>query len=200
MLVFWKQSLVFLAVPKTGTTAIEGALAPRATLVVRDPPHLKHSPVYRYHRHVRPFLATAGEREWDLTAMVRHPVDWLASWWRYRARDDLAGHPNSTRGMGFDDFVDAYCRGKPPSFANVGSQARFVAAPEGTPGIAHLYRYEAQEAFLSFLSERLDGPVEPGRKNVSPAREEAVLSTRMRTKFETKRAAEFEVWEGAKTR
>ena len=28
MLVFWAEKLVFLAVPKTGTTALEGALAP----------------------------------------------------------------------------------------------------------------------------------------------------------------------------
>ena len=40
MLVFWKENLVFLAVPKTGTTAIEGALAPRASMVLRDPPIL----------------------------------------------------------------------------------------------------------------------------------------------------------------
>ena len=50
MLVFWKERLVFLAVPKTGTTALEGALAPKAALVFRDPPILKHTPLYRYRR------------------------------------------------------------------------------------------------------------------------------------------------------
>ena len=52
MLVFWKELLVFLAVPKTGTTALEGALAPNAALVFRDPPILKHTPLYRYRRLV----------------------------------------------------------------------------------------------------------------------------------------------------
>jgi hypothetical protein len=33
MLVFSKQNLVFLAVPKTGTTAIEMALRPKADIV-----------------------------------------------------------------------------------------------------------------------------------------------------------------------
>ena len=50
MLVFWKQKLVFLSVPKTGTTAFQHALAPHADIVILDPPQLKHAPLYRYNR------------------------------------------------------------------------------------------------------------------------------------------------------
>ncbi|MEC8294742.1 MAG: gamma-glutamyl kinase, partial [Pseudomonadota bacterium] len=53
MLVFWKQNLVFLSVPKTGTTAYEKALAPLASMSVQDPPELKHAPLYRYNRFFR---------------------------------------------------------------------------------------------------------------------------------------------------
>ena len=45
MLVFWKQKLVILSVPKTGTTAIEAALAPHADIVVSHPPEQKHAPL-----------------------------------------------------------------------------------------------------------------------------------------------------------
>ena len=45
MLVFWNKKLVFLSVPKTGTTAIEAALAPFADIVVSNPPELKHAPI-----------------------------------------------------------------------------------------------------------------------------------------------------------
>lgn len=45
MLVFWKENLVFLAVPKTGTTAIEGALALHAAMVLCEPPQIKHAPL-----------------------------------------------------------------------------------------------------------------------------------------------------------
>lgn len=37
MLVFWKERLVFLATPKTGTTAIEAALQPLANLSIQNP-------------------------------------------------------------------------------------------------------------------------------------------------------------------
>jgi len=121
MLVFWKEKLVFLAVAKTGTTALEGALAPRAALVVRDPPILKHTPIYRYNRFLRPYLEKGGADDLETTALVRHPVSWLGSWYKYRGRDDLKGHQNSTADVSFDEFVDEYTKGRPAPFANVGS-------------------------------------------------------------------------------
>ncbi len=43
MLVFFKERLAFLSVPKTGTTAYETALRSRADLVISEPPMLKHA-------------------------------------------------------------------------------------------------------------------------------------------------------------
>ena len=197
MLVFWKEELVFLAVPKTGTTAIEGALAPRAAMVLRDPPTLKHTPLYRYRRFLAPYFATAGGVAFETVAVLRHPVDWLGSWYRYRSREDLAGHANSTRGISFDDFVVEYCKGKPASFAAVGSQAKFVADAEGGPGVTHLFRYENQPALIAFLERRLAVTLDLPRLNVSPRRE-ATLSTEVAARLRDRRAAEFEVWDKAR--
>ncbi|SMY07613.1 gamma-glutamyl kinase [Flavimaricola marinus] len=194
MLVFWKEKLVFLAVPKTGTTAIEGALAPRASMVLRDPPILKHSPVYRYRRFLAPYFKQAGGQEMETLAVVRHPVDWLASWYRYRSRDDLVGHPNSTRGISFDDFVGEYVRGKPAPFAAVGSQAKFLNDGDGHLAVNHLFRYEAQPKLIDYLESRLQLKIDLPRLNVSP-KVDAELSTEMREKLERKCAAEFAVWE-----
>jgi hypothetical protein len=38
MLIFWKQKLAFLAIPKTGTSAYAQALAPVASLVTSRSP------------------------------------------------------------------------------------------------------------------------------------------------------------------
>jgi len=195
MLVFWAEKLVFLAVPKTGTTAIEGALAPRASLVLRDPPQLKHSPVYRYRRFLAPFFEKAGgAADLETMAVVRHPIDWLGSWWRYRARPDLTGHPNSTADVSFDDFVEEYCRGKPAPFARVGSQAKFLLDPEGAVGVDQLFRYEDQPRMIAFLENRLGLQINLPRLNVSPDRT-AVLSPRMEEKLRRKCPDEFRVWD-----
>jgi hypothetical protein len=194
MLVFWKEKLTFLAVPKTGTTAFEGALAPRASIVLRDPPELKHAPVYRYNRFLKPLFVQGAGAEPEVLAVVRHPIDWLGSWYRYRHRDDLAGHPNSTRGISFDDFVLEYIKGKPASFAAVGSQAKFLLDGEGNLGVTHLFRYEAQAKLIAFLQDRLDIKLALKNLNVSP-KMPLELSDAVAARLREKRKREFDVWE-----
>ncbi|KMK67176.1 hypothetical protein IMCC21224_112041 [Puniceibacterium sp. IMCC21224] len=170
MLVFWKQRLVFLAVPKTGTSAYEAALAPHASMTVLDPPELKHAPVYRYNRFFRPMFEKMGASHMDVLAVIREPVSWLGSWYRYRQRPYLERRPTSTADISFTEFVEAYCRGDRPPFANVGSQSKFVEPrPNGTT-VSHLFRYEDQGRLVAFLEQRLDLTLNLPRANVSPAR------------------------------
>lgn len=197
MLVFWKENLVLLAVPKTGSTALEGALAPRASLVLRDPPEIKHAPCYRYKRFLKPLFKQVGDKDPELMAVVRNPIDWLGSWYRYRTRDDLIGHPNSTRDISFDDFVLEYCKGTPAPFANVGSQARFLTINEGEIGAQHLFQYEQWDKVIAYLEERLDVTITLKDKNVSP-KMDLTLSPDVEEKLREKRAAEFAVWDMAR--
>jgi hypothetical protein len=197
MLVFWPENLVLLAVPKTGSTALEGALAPRASMVLRDPPHLKHAPCYRYKRFLRPFFIQAGGQTPEVMAIVRHPVSWLGSWYRYRTRDDLAGHENSTIGISFDDFVLEYCKGAPAPFARVGSQDRFLRINDGEIGADHLFRYEAWDQVTAFLEDRLGLTLTLKQKNVSPVMD-LVLSDDVLAHLQQKRAAEFSIWEAGR--
>ena len=196
MLVFWKEKLVFLAVPKTGTTAIEGALAERASLVLRDPPGLKHTPAFRFERFVLPYFGTVDDSAFETVAVIRHPVDWLGSWYRYRSRPALAGKPNSTADITFDQFVREYCKGKPKPYANVGSQARFVQDKHGGRGVTHLFRYEDQGALIAFLEDRLSVRLDLPRVNVSPVRPMS-LSPEVLAHLTATRPAEFAIWEAA---
>ncbi|MBR9843897.1 MAG: gamma-glutamyl kinase [Rhodobacteraceae bacterium] len=195
MLVFWNEKLVFLSVPKTGTTAIEKALAPQAAMVISNPPELKHAPVYRYNRFFRPMFEKAcREENMETMAVMREPISWLGSWYRYRQRDFLKGKSNSTHGMSFDDFVDAYCKGDKPPFANVGSQAKFLEPrPNGTR-VTHLFRYEDQAGIIGFLEDRLQTKITLGQENVSP-RMELTLSPKIEDKMRRKCAEEFALYD-----
>jgi hypothetical protein len=196
MLVFWKQRLVFLAVPKTGTSAWETALAPHASMVITDPPELKHAPVYRYNRFIRPMHEKMGADHMDILAVIREPIDWLGSWYRYRQRAFLEGRPTSTRGMSFDDFCQDYAKGDRPPHANVGSQAKFVEPRPNGVQVTHLFKYENQAGLRDFLQERLEVPLETARENVSPRRVMG-LSKQTEDKLRRKCAADFEIWEKA---
>ncbi|MCE0506534.1 gamma-glutamyl kinase [Roseivivax sp. GX 12232] len=195
MLVFWKARLVMLAVPKTGSTAYARALGPHAGMVVSDPPELKHAPVYRYNRFFRPMFAKMGAEEMEVVAVIREPISWLGSWYRYRQRPFLDGKRVSTRDLSFDAFVDAYCRGERPPFASVGSQAKFVEPrPNGTE-VTRFFRYEDQGRIVAFLEDRLGISLDLPRENVSPRRDLA-LSPEIEAKLRRKCAADFALWEG----
>ena len=194
MLVFWKENLVLLAVPKTGSTALQGALAPRASMVFRDPPEIKHAPCYRYKRFLKPYFVQAGGQKPELMAIVRNPVDWLGSWYRYRTREELIGHENCTRDISFDDFVLEYCKGQPAPFANVGSQNKFLRINDGDIGAQHLFQYEQWDKVIAYLEDRLEFKITLKQKNVSPTMN-LTLSAEVEEKLREKRAVEFEVWE-----
>ncbi|MFC3616485.1 gamma-glutamyl kinase [Lutimaribacter marinistellae] len=197
MLVFFKERLVLLSVPKTGTTAYQTALRARADIVVSDPPELKHAPIYRYDRFFRPIFEKMFGVEMEIMAVVRDPVDWLGSWYRYRQRPFLRGRPKATHDISFDEFVLAYLRGKRPTFANVGSQARFLTPRPGGAPARHVFRYENQDGIRSFLEERLQTDIYLQRENVSPEMT-LELSKDVEEKYRRKCPEEFELHASAR--
>jgi hypothetical protein len=193
MLVFYKERLAFLSVPKTGTTAYEAALAPRADMVISEPPMLKHAPVYRYNRFIRPLVERVCDVELEVMAVMREPVSWLGSWYRYRQRPFMAGKPNSTHGISFDDFVLAYMKGNKPGFADVGSQFQFMKSQPNGTGVTHFFRYEDQPRLKSFLEDRLKLELVLSRENESP-KMDLVLSDDVAERFRRKCAEEFDLY------
>lgn len=169
MLVFRKPRLVFLATPKTGSTAIEAVLGDQADLAITTAPELKHTPLGRYNRFLAPYLKAALGETFETCALIREPTDWLGSWYRYRQRDGVMPG-RSTRGISFDDFVRAYASEKKPGFAQVGTQAQMLQTRDGDR-VTHLYRYEDMPRFIVFLQQRLDRAITLPRMNVSPAGE-----------------------------
>ncbi len=194
MLVFFKERLAFLSVPKTGTTAYQTALAHRADMVITEPPMLKHAPVYRYNRFVRPMFLKVCDAEMELMAVMREPISWLGSWYRYRRRPFMQGKPNATFDVSFDEFILAYMKGNKPRFADVGSQLNFMAPQPNGTGITHYFRYEDQHRLKTFLQDRLEVSFDLKRENVSPQMD-LTLSPDIEERFRRKFAEEFALYE-----
>lgn len=199
MLVFWPQRLVFLAVPKTGTTAWSHALAPMASMVVRDPPELKHAPLYRYNRFFRPMFEKMGVEKMELLAVVREPVSWLGSWYRFRQRPFLVGKPQSTRGLTFDEFVSDYLSTDPPEHARIGSQAKFLEPRPNGVSADHLFPYENPAPLLSFFSGKLDKQIDLPNVNASSAGALS-LTAQTRARLEKEKETDFALWENVTAR
>lgn len=178
MLIFFEKKLVFLATPKTGSTAIEAALEPLASLAVQRPPALKHADLKSYHAFIAPWLKAATGEDFTTVALMREPLDWLRSWYRFRLRDDNEDPVHEMEGVSFEQFADGY--GTPTgangandsgqaatSHAEIGSQSGFLS--HDGQRVDRIFRYEDIEAFTDFMEERLDCALILPRLNVPPS-------------------------------
>ena len=197
MPVFAKEKLVFMALPKTGTTALETILEPAAAVVLRKSPNLKHTPGFRYEAYLKTYLAKCGLANLQTVCVVREPVDWLGSWYRYRARPAKDGAANSTKDMTFDAFVAEYAATDPAPFARVSYPPRFIRDNDGQVMVDHLFQYEQMPRLISFFEDRLDIKINLPQRNVSP-RNDMSLSATTRSALEAKFPQMFEDWEAAR--
>ena len=168
MMIFHKAQLAYLAVPKTASTAIEAALAPHASALLRDPPGLKHSNAKKFDKKLRAIFEPRGQARLETVAIIRDPIDWLGSWYRYRQRPFLRGKPKSTYDHSFSEFVEAYLSADQPAFADIGSQARFLTSETGALLVDHLFPYGTLSSFKEFMQRRLGVSLALTVENASP--------------------------------
>ena len=167
MLIFWDQRLVFLATPKAGSTAIEMALESLASAALQRPGALKHTDIGAYRRFVGPWLAAQTGQDFTTVALMREPVDWLRSWYRFKLRDDDDDPQHAMTGVSFADFAARYARTGGPGDLGIGSQSEFLT--DGAAQVDRIFRYEEIEGFVDFLEGRLDCAIELPRINVPPS-------------------------------
>ena len=164
-----------LATPKTASTSIEQAFRSHADVSMKNNP-FKHTRYAQFQRFLQPWLEAKGfEREsYEVVCVIREPVDWLSSWWRYRSREQLAdpsrpGHRNYAGDLSFEQFAYAHMGGE-ESVAKVGRQSAFVQPRRGEPKVDRVFRYDRLDLLVEYLCERVGAEVEIGTTNVSPER------------------------------
>ncbi len=196
MMVFWKFGLAFLAVPKTGTHAYQAALADQAAIVFRHPPGLKHMGIRMFNNRFRKLIPD-GPAPIETLAVIREPLDWLGSWYRYRLLPQFSGQPESTRDVSFTKFIEGYLAEEQPGYAKIGRQSQMVTAPDLGYKVDYLFKYESQEALQNFLSDRLRIDLDVLEKiNVSP-RAHLELPTELRSHLREMRQSDFDLYEEA---
>ncbi|MDP3338815.1 gamma-glutamyl kinase [Frigidibacter sp.] len=190
MLISYAQSLVLFATPKTGSTALEYALAPSCDVRLTGAPARRHTNMRTYEARMEPKVRALCPEEPDLVALVREPLDWLGSWYRYRARPGMKAPQNSTRGMSFEEFIAGYLSDTPPQPSRLGSQTDFMARADGSCGVTALFPYERFDEAAAYLRRKLETVAEPDAVNVSPVAELA-LSPELEARLREERTADF---------
>ncbi|NHM20677.1 hypothetical protein [Tritonibacter mobilis] len=190
MLIFTPQALAFVAVPKTGTTAIEKALRPHADILFRK--SQKHTSAQRFHRRIRPFVRATFDTSLESFAVLREPEDQIRSWYKYRCRDEIRDKPEYAGQLSFNDYVDALLSDSPPPCAQIGSQYRMLSGRGGRIIVDHLFAYERWDQLEAFLTDRFGHRINFEPHNVSPY-VKADLSPQLRSRLRAARPAEFDL-------
>nr|WP_111298813.1 sulfotransferase family 2 domain-containing protein [Paracoccus saliphilus] len=167
MLIFWEQRLVFLATPKAGSSAIEMALESLAAVSLQRPAEAKHTNIATFRRHLAPWLKAQTGQDFTTVALMREPVDWLRSWYRFKLRDDQEDPQHAMEGIRFSDFAARYARRDGPAQLGIGSQSAFLTDDAGS--VDRIFPYERIQDFVDFLESRLDCAIELPRINVPPS-------------------------------
>ncbi len=189
MLVIREAGLVILEVPKTGTQALRAMLGRQADVAYGGAARHIGAGAYAG-RHAATLAAEIG-RVAETVAVVRAPIDRLASWHRFLQRDRVAGGPRSTAGISFDDFVQATLMPKPPHFADVGRQDRQVGWTGIGAAVDHLFDYDRLDLLVDFLAERVALTRGLKERNASPRVETGPLSAATEVLLRTRNVGEF---------
>ena len=174
MLIFVERKLVFLANPKTGSTAIEAALEPLASLAVQRPPALKHADLGHYTQFIAPWLHSVLGGGFTTVALMREPIDWLRSWYRFRLGDEDEDLHQDMDGMSFTEFAHGFATGGSSVHAGIRTQSAFLT--NGAAQVDQIFRYEDIAAFTEFMENRLDCVLSLPRLNVPPEADVSLAS------------------------
>lgn len=166
MLIFWEERMVFLATPKTGSTAIAMALESLASASIQRPDALKHTDISTFRMHVGKWLEAQAGATFTTVALMREPVDWLRSWYRFRLRDDLEDPNHRMEGVSFDQFANIYASDGGQQELGIGNQSGFLM--QDSAKVDRIFRYENMDGFVEFLEDRLNFAIELPRANVPP--------------------------------
>lgn len=173
MLISLKHRYAFFCTPKCASNSIEAMLKPHAEIHLLGSPQVRHTNARQYEKYIQPYLADVSPAHpVERIAIVREPIAWLHSWYRFRARSALrnADNQNSSAHVNFGEFVDAYLADEQPPFAQVGTQLEFLLDAEGKLGVDRLYAYENLNDLAAYFSELVGTQLSLLSINVSPTK------------------------------
>jgi hypothetical protein len=186
-------------VPKCASTSIESVVKKYSTIKFGGEPAIKHMSAQYFHDYVLPLhrklMPTSSLESF---CMMREPLEWVNSWYRYRSREALSNpqhpnHANYTGNISFEGFVEALTSENPPAYADIKNQSYYIKLRDGRVGVDKIFPMERIEEVANYLSGMIDEEIEIPMKNVSPDRDK-VLPTALYEKFKEFYREDYELY------
>lgn len=164
MRVSTKYGFTFLCMPKCASTSIEWALDPYSQLNTNQDIELKHTNYRRYSKFIKPYV----NKKLEIVCVMREPVSWMYSWYKYRKRDDIKDKNKSTANISFNEFCEAFLSKNRPAYAKIRTQFNFLKDNTGQKGEIKIFKYENLEEIKKYFEEKIGKKLKIPVLNISP--------------------------------
>jgi hypothetical protein len=170
-----KFNVAFLCAPKCASTSIENVIRGKCDLDISKVGEMKHLNIGMYLKYIKPLCDELVPLNSIATiCMIREPLDWIQSWYRFRSRDQIsdpahASHKNYTGNISFPEFVDEFVSsGSRAPFADLPTQYDFLSLSSGEIAVDYIFPFERIDLIEDYLSMKFETRIEIPTKNVSP--------------------------------
>lgn len=193
----------FLCMPKCASTSIEYVIDRYCNVSFSKHPGFKHMSYRKYDEYVRPFVfEVVPNKKIETFCLVRNPVDWVHSWYRFRTREDLLNpahpnHKNYTGNISFERFVDEWYFGDEKPYTRIGNQIDFVSSKDGVIGVDKIFPLDDMSRVEKFLERKLKSKIHILKKNTSPFAPEDI-SQNVVKKIEQKLKSDVDLYKKVK--
>ena len=196
MLIGLRHRFIFVANTKSASTAIERALEAYAELHHRGNPARKHITLARTLEEYADLFARPGmgAQTFFKFGVMREPMDWITSWFRYRKRKG-ARNPLPPE-MSFEEFWDRHDWNFTRADGQRNLQHRHFTAADGTVLADVIIPHHRLGEVFPEICAHLGVRAEPARRNVSRKPAETVnIPPRLRDELRTFYAEDYALFE-----
>lgn len=172
-----QHGFAFLCMPKCASTSIEEAISQYCSINFSKHPGLKHINARNFHKYILAYhLKIVPGKEIETFCLMREPVDWIYSWYRFRTRDELKNpkhpdHANYTGNISFSQFVDELVSRKNVPYVKVGFQKDFMLLGNGEMGVDRVFPMEKMSEVEAYLSKKTGRVISIPHTNIAPKRQ-----------------------------
>jgi len=162
--------------PKCASTSVETAIKELCKISFSGKPRIKHLNAQVFSEKILPICQSlsGSDRKIESFCLMRDPLEWVKSWYCYRARNQLKNpchpnHNNYTGNISYNDFIKAYIsKGKKRSFSKIKTQYDFLKLGNGQIGVDHIFPLDRINLVEKFLSEKTKTVITIPKVNISP--------------------------------
>lgn len=171
----------FLCTPKCASTSIEKAIKNLCGVQFSGHRKLKHLNARTYAEKVRPIhQQLLPSIAIESFCLIRDPLDWMQSWYRYRSRRTLKNpnhpsHKHYTGNISYSEFIESYmAEGNRRPYAKIRTQYDFVRLDNGTVGVDHIFPMDRMDLVIDFIEAKTSRKIALPRLNRSPKKRSAL--------------------------